>query len=237
MFEDRKQAGRELAKKLLRFKDQSPVVLALPRGGVTIGFEIARRLNAPLDVVLVRKIGAPVQPELAVAAVADGEHPEMAVNRDVVELLSIPESYLAEERKRQLEEIERRRALYVGDRPRPPVAGHTAIVVDDGIATGATVRAALAAVRRAGPSHLVLAVPVAPAETIAELRPDVDEIECLETPPDFMAIGSYYEDFLQVTDDEVIAMLAEAARFAPAQAAGAKPGAKRGGGKGGAGSG
>ena len=184
-------------------------MLALPRGGVSIGVEIARALAAPLDVVLVRKIGAPFQEELAVGAVADGEHPEMVVNREIVTLLNLPERYLNEERDRQLIEIERRRTLYLAGRPRPGIAGKTAIVVNDGIATGATMRAALLAVRRAGPRRLVLAVPVAPADTIAELRHDVDEVVCLETPADFGAISLYYENFRQVTDSEVIAMLAE----------------------------
>ena len=211
MFSDRAEAGRRLAEQLQRFRADQPLVLALPRGGVTIGVEIARALAAPLDVVLVRKIGAPFQEELAIGAVADGEHPEMVVNRHITALLDIPESYLNEERDRQLIEIERRRKLYLAGRSRPGIAGKTAIVVDDGIATGATMRAALRAVRRAGPKRLVLAVPVAPAETIAELRHDVDEIVCLETPPDFGSISLYYEDFRQVTDSEVIAMLAETA--------------------------
>lgn len=211
MFSDRTDAGRRLAERLQRFKADHPLVLALPRGGVAIGVEIARALAAPLDVVLVRKIGVPFQEELALGAVADGDHPEMVVNRDLAKLLELPDGYLDKERDRQLAEIERRRKLYLAGRPRPGIAGKTAIVVDDGIATGATMRAALLAVRRAGPKRLVLAVPVAPAETIAELRHDVDEVVCLETPPDFGAISLYYEDFRQVTDSEVVAMLAETA--------------------------
>ena len=148
MFSDRAEAGRRLAEQLQRFKADQPLVLALPRGGVSIGVEIARALAAPLDVVLVRKIGAPFQEELAIGAVADGEHPEMVVNREIVTLLNLPESYLDEERDRQLIEIERRRKLYLAGRSRPAIAGKTAIVVDDGIATGATMRAALLAVRR-----------------------------------------------------------------------------------------
>lgn len=224
MFKDRVEAGCQLAQRLLRFKEERPLVLTLPRGGVVVGFEIAQRLAAPLDVVLVRKIGAPMQPELAIGAVADGEHPEMVVNRDIVQMLDVPESYLTEARDRQLEEIDRRRALYVGDRRRPDIEGKTAIVVDDGIATGATARAALLAVRRARPKRLILAVPVAPPDTIEELRRDVDEIECLDTPADFFAIGAHYRDFQQVTDEEVTAILAEAARFGEAQAVGSKRG-------------
>jgi len=217
MFSDRADAGRQLAERLLRFKDRQPLVLALPRGGVAVAFEIARTLAAPLDIVLVRKIGAPMQPELAIAAVADGERPEMAVNREIVAALGVPEAYLTAERDRQLEEIERRRGLYLAGRPRPAIEGKTAIVVDDGIATGATVRAALRAVRRARPSRLVLAVPVAPADTLADLRRDVDEIECLAAPADFAAISLYYENFRQVTDSEVSEMLSEAARPAGTQ--------------------
>lgn len=213
IFRDRTEAGQVLAKRLLRFKGEHPVVLALPRGGVTIGFEIARALEAPLDVVLVRKIGAPMQPELAVAAVVDGETPELVMNENIVALLGLPDEYLMAERDRQLQEIERRRALYLAGRTRPSITGKTAIVVDDGIATGATAKAALHAVRRAKPKRLVLAVPVAPPETIDEMAGIVDEIECLESPPDFGAIGMFYEDFSQVSDSDVTAMLAQASRF------------------------
>ena len=217
MFRNRTEAGCKLGERLLRFKAKHPLVLALPRGGVTVAFEIARMLAAPLDVVLVRKIGAPMQPELAIGAIADGEHPETVVNRDVAEALGIPVSYLEEERDRQLTEIERRRKLYLAGRARPSIAGKTVIVVDDGIATGATMRAALRAVRRAGPKRLVLAVPVASAQTITELRHDVDDVECLEVPEDLWAIGGYYEDFTQVADSDVTTMLQEAARFVGAE--------------------
>ena len=143
LFADRRDAGRRLAERLGRFKDRHPVVIALPRGGVPVGFEIAKALDAPLDLALVRKIGAPYQPELAIAAVVDGEHPETVVNEVIAASLHVPEDYLQDEAARQLQEIDRRRQLYLGDRPRAGVGGHVAIVVDDGIATGATVRAAL----------------------------------------------------------------------------------------------
>jgi putative phosphoribosyl transferase len=155
------------------------VVLALPRGGVSVGFEIAKALGAPLDVVLVRKIGAPFQPELALGAVVDGDRPETVLNEEIVRALGVPESYLAKARARQLEEIERRRARYFAGRTRVPVEGRTAIVVDDGIATGATMEAALHARRRARPRRLVLATPVAPPDTIERLRPEADEVVCL----------------------------------------------------------
>ncbi|HLB03484.1 MAG TPA: phosphoribosyltransferase family protein [Gaiellaceae bacterium] len=211
IFQDRQDAGKRLARELLRFKASDPIVLALPRGGVPVAFEIARALEAPLDLVLVRKIGAPDQPELAVGAVVDGEKTEIVVNEDVLEALALSESFVRECAAREIEEIERRRRLYLSGRDRVPVAGKTALVVDDGIATGATMRAALRAVRRRQPSRLVLAVPVAPAETVESLRSEVDEVVCLSTPSFFGAIGYFYHDFRQVDDDEVRRLLAEAA--------------------------
>ena len=218
VFTDRTEAGRRLAQQLERFKDQQPVVLALPRGGVPVAYEVAKALEAPLDLVLVRKIGAPFQPELAIGAVVDGERPELVINRDVVDEYRIPESYLESERRRQLEEIERRRHLYLAGRPRVPVRDRTAIVIDDGIATGATMEAALHATRRAGPKRLVLAVPVAPPDTLERLRPEVDEVVCLMVPAFLGAIGSFYRDFRQLGDDEVIELLRQAAQWADMEA-------------------
>ena len=218
VFTDRTEAGRRLAEQLERFKDQEPVVLALPRGGVPVAYEVAKALEAPLDLVLVRKIGAPFQPELAIGAVVDGERPELVINRDVVDEYRIPESYLESERRRQLEEIERRRQLYLAGRPRVPVRDRTAIVIDDGIATGATMEAALHATRRAGPKRLVLAVPVAPPDTLERLRPEVDEVVCLMVPAFLGAIGSFYRDFRQLGDDEVIELLRQAAQWADIEA-------------------
>ena len=211
MFDDRRDAGRRLARELLRFKGHDPVVLALPRGGVPIGFEIAQALEAPLDLVLVRKIGAPFQPELAVAAVVDGEKMELVLNEDLLVALSLSEGYVREQAARQVEEIERRRQLYLEGRERVQIEGKTALVVDDGIATGATMRAALRAVRRRQPRRLVLAVPVAPPETVESLRSEVDEVVCLATPDYLGAIGSFYADFRQVGDDEVRELLGRAA--------------------------
>jgi putative phosphoribosyl transferase len=181
-FADRGEAGRRLADKLMHLKDTEPVVLALPRGGVAIGFEIARALDAPLDIVLARKIGVPWQPELALGAVTDGASREIFIDRDLVATLDVSDSYIEEEMARQLGEIERRRALYCGGRSAPEVAGRTVIVVDDGIATGSTMRVALRAVRRRNPARLVLAVPVAPPDTLAVLGQDADEAVCLEKP-------------------------------------------------------
>jgi putative phosphoribosyl transferase len=218
VFADRSEAGRQLAQRLARFKTERPLVLALPRGGVPVGFEVARALGAPLDLILVRKIGAPFQPELAIGAVVDGDQAETVLNRELVERLQIPEGYLEHERARQLEEIERRRRLYAAGRPRVGVADRTAIVVDDGIATGATMEAALHAARRAGPRRLVLAVPVAPPETIERLRPQVDAIECLITPGDLGAIGMFYADFRQLSDSEVVELLERAEAQGPGEA-------------------
>jgi putative phosphoribosyl transferase len=185
-------------------------VLALPRGGVPVALEVAQALKAPLDLVLVRKIGAPMQPELAVAAVVDGATPHLAVNEEIRRLCGVDDAYLEAEKTRQLAEIERRRALYLGGRAPRPVAGRTAIVVDDGIATGATMRAALLGVRAAGPRQVVMAVPVAPAEAIEELAPLTDETVCLQTPSPFGAVGMFYANFRQIADEEVVEILKRA---------------------------
>ena len=169
-FRDRDDAGRQLALRLLKFKGQQAVVFALPRGGAPVAAPIAETLGAPLDLVLVRKIGVPFQPELAMGAVADGGTPITVRNEDVIAIARVSEEAFAEVRQRELEEIERRRWAYVGSRPRPEAQGHVAIVVDDGVATGATTRAALRAVRALKPSKLVLATPVAPPETLDSPR-------------------------------------------------------------------
>jgi putative phosphoribosyl transferase len=216
VFSDRTEAGRRLAERLEHLKDQQLVVLALPRGGVPVAYEVAKALEAPLDLVLVRKIGAPFQPELAIGAVVDGERPELVLNRDVVDEYRISESYVESERRRQLDEIERRRELYLAGRPRAPIRDRTAIVIDDGIATGATMEAALLATRRAAPERLMLAVPVAPPDTIERLRSEIDEVVCLTVPAFLGAIGSFYRDFRQLDDAEVIELLQRAAQWADA---------------------
>jgi len=214
-FADRYAAGRQLAATLAHLEDRAPVVLALPRGGVAVGFEIAQALGAPLDIVLVRKIGVPWQPELALGAVTDGASPETFIDEDLAKALDIPESYVQEETARQLEEIERRRRSYCAGRPPIAITGRAAIVVDDGIATGATMRVALRSLRRRNPAHLVLAVPVAPPQTLAELRKEADETICLEMPAMLGAIGFYYRDFHQMSDAEVTDLLARAAQPTP----------------------
>jgi putative phosphoribosyl transferase len=213
MFRDRADAGRRLAERLLHHREMRPIVLALPRGGVPVGYEVARLLAAPLDVVLVRKIGAPRQPELAAAAIVDGTHPEIVLNEDVVSGLGIPMRYIEEEAVRQQAEIERRRRLYLADRPRLDLHGCTAIIVDDGIATGATIRAALRAVRRSQPRRLVLAAPVAPPDTVSALAAECDELVCLLEPSLFSGISAFYDDFRQLEDAEVIVLLKRAQAF------------------------
>jgi len=207
-FTDRIDAGRRLAKALSGYKSDKPIVLALPRGGVPVAAEIATALDAPLDLILVRKIGVPFQPELAMGAVVDGAAPVTVRNEDVIKLAGISEQDFAAVRDEQLKEIERRRKAYLGDRPHPELAGRVVIVVDDGIATGATTRAALQAMRLRKPRKLVLAVPVAPTETLQKLRGEADEIVCLEDYEEFGAIGFFYADFRQTSDAEVIDLLA-----------------------------
>jgi putative phosphoribosyl transferase len=206
-FHDRAEAGRRLAKELTRYKDRGAVVLALPRGGAPVAAVVAAALRAPLDLVLVRKIGVPHQPELAMGAIADGGETIVVRNEDVIAAAGIGEAEFNVVRDRESREIERRRELYLGGRERPEVAGRIAIVVDDGIATGATTRAALRAVRARGPKKLVLAVPVAPTDTLDAMRDEADEVICLEAYEVFGAIGFFYADFRQVSDEEVIEIL------------------------------
>ncbi len=217
-FRDRSEAGRRLADKLQHLKDNKPVVLALPRGGVPVGFEVAAALAAPLDLVLVRKIGVPWQPELALGAVTDGDHPQTYIDSELATALAIPEDYVKEETARQVAELERRRQVYCAGRAPVDIAGATAIVVDDGIATGATMRVALQAVRRRNPARVVLATPVAAEETISKLRPLADEVVCVDMPVGLGAIGFYYRDFHQISDAEVTDILARAAPPANAPA-------------------
>jgi len=209
MFKNRTDAGRKLAKALASYKDQQPVILALPRGGVPVAAEVAAALNAPLDLILVRKVGVPFQPELAMGAVVDGGAPIIVRNDDVIRMAGIDEAEFEVICDSELAEIERRRHRYLGSRERVDVAGRTAIVIDDGVATGATTRAALRATRMRNPQKLVLAIPVAPTDSLPALRGDADEVICLEDHELFGAIGFYYRDFSQVSDEEVIRLLSE----------------------------
>ena len=211
-FRNRSDAGAKLARALVGYKDQHPVILALPRGGVVVAAEVAAAFEAPLDLILVRKIGVPAQPELAMGAVVDGEAPVIVRNDDIIRLASIEDSEFTSVCNRELAEIERRRRRYLENRERIAVAGRVAIIIDDGIATGATTRAALRATRMRKPKTLVLAVPVAPTDSLAALREEVDDVVCLEDHAVFGAIGNFYLDFCQVSDQEVIDILA---RFPP----------------------
>ncbi len=187
-----------------------PVVLALPRGGVPVALEIARALGAPLDLVLVRKIGVPGQRELGAAAVVDGGAPEIVVNEGVLEAARLTRDYIEKAAKVELGEIERRRRVYLEGRPQVALDGRVLVLVDDGIATGASIRAAIAALRRKRPMRLILAVPVAPAGIVAELRGEVDDVVCLTSPDPFYAVAMQYDDFEQVSDEEVVALMREA---------------------------
>ena len=207
-FKDRSDAGRKLALALRDYKNRQSVVLALPRGGVPVAAKVAAALNAPLDLILVRKIGVPYQPELAMGAVVDGGEPLVVRNEDVIRFAGIDESEFNAVCDSELAEIERRRQRYLGSRERVEVVGRTAIVIDDGIATGATTRAALRATRSRKPKKLILAVPVAPADSLAVMQQEADEVVCLETHTDFGAIGLYYSNFRPVSDNEVIELLA-----------------------------
>ncbi len=210
-FYNRSEAGRSLAQALQRYRGQHPVVLALPRGGVPVAAEVSAALDAPLDLVIARKIGVPEQPELAMGAIAEaaeGAEPAVVRNEDVIALVGITDAEFAAVCARERLEIARRRERYLGGRAPIEIAGRTAIVIDDGIATGATMRAALRAVRTHQPKATVLAVPVAPPSALEALRPEVDDIVCLESHEHFRAIGLFYRDFSQVSDEEVVALLA-----------------------------
>ena len=210
-FKDRHDAGRHLAAALDRFRSEHPLILALPRGGVPVGYEVAAALDAPLDVIMVRKIGAPGHEEYGLGAVVDGLDPQLVLNDEVMQLVRPPPGYIEEEQQRQLAEIERRKALYLRSRPSLPVKDRVVIVVDDGIATGGTAKAALMALSRNGAARVVLAVPVAPSDVVDEFSKLADEVICLARPEPFLAVGLHYADFSQTTDEAVVALLDRAA--------------------------
>ena len=214
-FEDRRAAGRALAAALVRYADSRPLVLALPRGGVPVGYEVANAIDGDLDVLLVRKLGAPGHAELGIGAIVDGDHPQVILNQQVLAQVVLPSGYIHNESKRQLVELDRRRAAYLGARAPIPVGGRTVIVVDDGIATGGTMKAALRGVRQKQPERLIMAVPVAPRDSLEALASECDDIVCLQTPEPFFAVGVHYRDFTQTTDEEVRELLAIATGLEP----------------------
>ena len=209
MFRDRLDAGRRLAGELAHLEGEDVVVLGLPRGGVPVAFEVARALGAPLDVIVVRKLGVPFQPELAMGAI--GEEGVLVLQPDVVRMAGVGEQELAAVERREGAELERRAARFRAGRPRPSLEGRTAVIVDDGIATGSTARAACQVARAQGAARVVLAVPVAPGSSASELSDAADELVILELPEPFFAVGEWYEDFSQISDDEVVTLLRRAA--------------------------
>jgi putative phosphoribosyl transferase len=205
LFYDRTDAGRRLAK-LLKRRIQGPcIVLAIPRGGVVVGYEVAKELGCPLDVVISRKVGAPAQPELAVGAVA--EDGVVFVDEEIAGLVGVSRDYVERRAREELRELRRRAEEYRGGREMPDLSGKTVILVDDGLATGLTMMAAVHMARNKGAEKVVVAVPVSPPETVAKLRRHADEVICLETPTNFYAIGQFYERFDQLTDEETNSIL------------------------------
>jgi putative phosphoribosyl transferase len=209
LFKDRRDAGIELAKQLNHYKDRENVtVLGLPRGGVPVAFEVAKALEAPMDVFLVRKLGVPGHEELAMGAIASGG--VRVLNEDVVGALDIPSRLIDKIAEREQEELERREQAYRGGKPQLNNSGKTVILVDDGLATGSSMRAAVEGLRAQGPEKIIVAVPTASPETCEAFENDVDEIVCAETPSPFYGVGLWYTDFSQTSDEEVRALLQEA---------------------------
>ena len=214
IFQDRTDAGRQLAEELLSYAGRDDViVLALPRGGVPVAFEVAQRLGVPLDVFVVRKLGVPGHEELAMGAIASGGI--RVLNEDVLYVLPDAQSIVEMVTAIEREELKRRERDYRGDRPAPEVRGRTVILVDDGLATGATMRAAAAALRQQDAAKIIVAVPVGAPGTCHEIKSVADEVVCLQTPGSFMGVGQYYEDFSQTTDEEVRELLAASASKRP----------------------
>ncbi|MCS7135748.1 MAG: phosphoribosyltransferase [Nitrososphaerota archaeon] len=204
-FKNREEAGRLLAKALKDYKGCDVVVLAIPRGGVVVGYHVAEELDCPLDVIIPRKLGAPLQPELAIGAVA--ENGTSVLNEELIESMGVSRQYIERKIKEEVAEIRRRVSLYRSGRDAIPIKDKIVILVDDGLATGATMRAAINYVKKFGPKAIVVAVPVAPPDVVKSLRREVDRVVCLSTPEPFYAIGQFYEEFEQVEDEEVIRLL------------------------------
>lgn len=215
MFQNRTEGGRVLAERLTPFKDRDPVVVALPRGGVPVGYEVARALGAPLDILVVRKLGYPGQPELAIGAIVDGKRPEILLNRGLFSDRDLPPRYLDHEIDRKLQEIRAMHDVFRGHRSAVKLEGRTVIVVDDGIATGATMRVVIRRVRHADASRVIVATPVASREAVQILRREADDVVCVIVPDFFGAVGAFYADFGPVSDEEVKEILDRAARPVP----------------------
>ena len=210
-FKDRRDAGKKLAQKLLSYAEQPNVlILALPRGGVPVAYEVAQALKAPLDIFIVRKLGLPGREELAMGAVASGGI--RVLNSDIIRMLSIPEEVIHFVAKNELQEVQRRERLYRRNCPSPEIRDRTVILIDDGLATGASMRAAIAGLRAHHPSRIVVAVPAAAPDVCKAFQPEVDEMVCAVTPEPFYGVGRWYEDFTQVTDEEVRILFEEANR-------------------------
>lgn len=214
LFNDRIDAGRRLAKRLSEYSNRPDVlILALPRGGVPVAFEVAKTLNVKMDVFIVRKLGVPENEELAMGAIASDNI--RVLNEDVIRSFQIPQRVIDEVAANELKELERRERLYRGDRPKPNISGSIVILIDDGLATGATMRAAVAAVKTKSPTKVVIAVPTAAPDTCSAFGKEVDEIICVATPEPFYGVGTWYEDFSQTTDKEVCELLDKAAKIEP----------------------
>ena len=214
-FADRREAGQRLAARLTHLAHNHPLVLALPRGGVPVACEIAGALGAQLDLLMVRKLGAPGNPEFAIGAVVDGADPQVVLNTEVIAAIAPGDDYIERERLAQLAELERRRSAYLKDRAKPPIAGRTVIIVDDGIATGATMVAGIRGARKAGAARIIVAVPVAPRDVIGELQALCDEVVVLAVPDPFGSVGQHYRDFSQTSDQQVMRLLSAAQESAP----------------------
>lgn len=208
LYKNRIEAGQQLAKELLKYKEENPVIIAIPRGGVVVGYEIAKILNAPMDIIVARKIGAPSMPELGVGAIAP--HGVRILNSDLIENLKISEIQIEQIIEEETIEMNRRLKLYRGEFPQIDLTDKTVIIVDDGIATGVSDKAAIISIKYAYPKKVILAVPVCPFNTAEKFKKYVDEFICLNTPHDFYAVGMYYENFEQITDEKVINLLQEA---------------------------